>query len=85
MHEAMNLKLRGSRRNIDILKLKMLSLILTKQRARVYGATAAWKHSPYFKGFAAANSVFMCLHACYTTASCASCKVFSMTDNDLKT
>ena len=38
MHEAMNLKLRGSRHNIDILKLKMLSLILTKQRAGAYGA-----------------------------------------------
>ena len=45
MHEAMNLKLRGSRHNIDILKLKMLSLILTKQRAGVYSATAAWKHT----------------------------------------
>ena len=49
MHEAMNLKLRGSRHNIDILKLKMLSLILTKQRAGAYGATAAWKTYPISK------------------------------------
>ena len=26
----------------------------------------------YFKGFTAANSISMCLHACYTTASCGS-------------
>ena len=32
-HEAVNLKLCASRHNIDVLKLKMSSLILTKQGA----------------------------------------------------
>ena len=33
MHEAVNLKLCASRHNIDVLKLKMSSLILTEQGA----------------------------------------------------
>ena len=40
MDEAMNLKLCASRHNIDVLKLKMASLILTEQGAAVYGAIA---------------------------------------------
>ena len=40
MHEVVNLKLCARRQNIDVLKLKMSSLVLTEQGTWVYNAIA---------------------------------------------